>query len=55
MGKVCEDCKKANVTTVFMKDEEDLGNYRLISLTLIPVKVMEQILLEAIVKHRKDK
>lgn len=55
MGKVCGDWKKANITTVFMKGEKVLGIYRLASLTLIPVKMMEQILLETVIKHRKDK
>lgn len=31
------------------------GNYRLVSFTLIPVKVIEQILLETIIKCMKDK
>lgn len=38
-----------------MKGEKgDLGTYRLASLTSIPVKVMEQILSETIIKHMKD-
>ncbi|KAK4819085.1 hypothetical protein QYF61_025344 [Mycteria americana] len=43
---------EASVTSVFKK--EDLGNGRL-SLTLIPGKVREQIILETISKHMKDK
>ena len=35
--------------------KEDLGSYRLVSFTLIPGKVLEQMILEAIAKHRKDK
>lgn len=45
--------KKANVTMVFKK--EDLGNYRPVSFTLILGMMMEQILLDAFSKHRKDK
>ncbi|KAK4823901.1 hypothetical protein QYF61_007966, partial [Mycteria americana] len=54
--EVTEDWEKANVPPVFTKGKkEDLRNYRLVSLTLIPKKVMELILLETISKHRKDK
>lgn len=39
-----------------MKGEmKDLGSYRLVSLSLIPVKMMKQILLETIVKHMNEK
>ncbi|KFV81576.1 hypothetical protein N308_13167, partial [Struthio camelus australis] len=55
-GEVPEDWKKANVTLAFKKGEkEDPGNYRPVSLTSIPGKVMEQLDLEAISKHMKDK
>ncbi|KFV78543.1 hypothetical protein N308_15395, partial [Struthio camelus australis] len=55
-GEVPEDWKKANVTPVFKKGkEEDPGNYRPVSLTSIPGKVMEQLILEAISKHLEDK
>ena len=54
-GQVTEDCKKANVSPIFKKDKEDSGKYRLVSLTLIPGNVVEQIVLDTILKHRKDK
>lgn len=50
------DWKKANVSAVFRKDrKEHPENYRPVSLTLIPEKVMEQIILEAVNRHMKDK
>lgn len=39
---------KKNVTLIFKKNKkEDLGNYRLVSLTLMPGKVTKQILWKA--------
>ena len=50
-----EDWRKANVTAVFKKGKkEDPGNYRLLGLTSIPGKVMEQLILEIISRHSKD-
>ncbi|PKU37596.1 rna-directed dna polymerase from mobile element jockey- hypothetical protein [Limosa lapponica baueri] len=43
-------------TPIFMNSyKEDLGNYRTISLILIPRNMMEQLITEAISKHMKDK
>ena len=50
-----KDCKKASVTPACRKGKEDLGNYRLVGLTSNPGKVMEQIFLQTISKHIKDK
>ncbi|GAB0176329.1 mitochondrial enolase superfamily member 1 [Grus japonensis] len=55
-GEVPEDWRKASVTPVFRKGKkEDLGNYRPVSLTSIPGKVMEQLILEVISKHVEEK
>lgn len=40
---------------MFRKDKEDAGYYRPVSLTLIPGKVVEQLMLETISRHRKKK
>ncbi|PKU44861.1 rna-directed dna polymerase from mobile element jockey-like [Limosa lapponica baueri] len=55
-GEMPEDWRKANVIPVFKKGKkEDLGNYRLVSLTSIPGKVMEQLILDAISEHMEEK
>ncbi|KFR15490.1 RNA-directed DNA polymerase from mobile element jockey, partial [Opisthocomus hoazin] len=55
-GEVPEDWRKANVTPIFKKGKkEDPGNYRPVSLTSIPGKVMEQLILEAIMKQVEEK
>ncbi|KFQ20299.1 RNA-directed DNA polymerase from mobile element jockey, partial [Mesitornis unicolor] len=55
-GEVPEDWRKANVTPVFKKGKkEDLENYRPVSLTSIPGKVMEHLILGAVSRHMKVK
>jgi len=55
-GEVPEDWRKANVTPIVKKGKkEDPENYRPVSLTSIPGKVMEQLILEVINKQVEEK
>ncbi|KFV67069.1 RNA-directed DNA polymerase from mobile element jockey, partial [Dryobates pubescens] len=54
-GEVPGDWKLANVVPIHKKGRmEEPGNYRPVSLTSVPGKVMEQIILVAITAHLKD-
>ena len=54
--EVPKDWKKASVTPIFKKGKkEDSGNYRPVSLTSILGKVMEQLILEVIIKQVEEK
>jgi len=53
---VPKEWTKASVTPVFKKGKkEDPGNYRPVSLTSIPGKMMEQLIVEDIIKQVEEK
>ena len=50
-----EDWKKINVTSIFRKcNKEDAGNYWPVSLTSVPGKLMEWLILQAIYIHMAE-
>ncbi|KAK4812311.1 hypothetical protein QYF61_017088 [Mycteria americana] len=54
-GEVPADWRLANVTPIYKKGrKEDPGNYRPVSLTSVPGKLMEQIILSAITQLIED-
>ncbi|KFO09640.1 hypothetical protein N312_07356, partial [Balearica regulorum gibbericeps] len=55
-GEVPTDWKRGKITPVFKKGKkEDPGNYGLVSLTFVPSKIMEHILLEPMLRHMDNK
>lgn len=54
-AEVPSDWKKKKTIPIFKKGKrKDTGNYRLISLTSVPSKIIEQILLETMTKHMQN-
>jgi len=51
-GAVPDDWRLANVTPLYRK--EDPGNYRPVSLPLVPGKVVERFILSALTRHVQD-
>ena len=56
LGEIPNDWKKGDVTPIFKKGrKDDSGNYGLVSLTSVPGKIVEQILLVTMLRHIREK
>ncbi|KFV69127.1 RNA-directed DNA polymerase from mobile element jockey, partial [Dryobates pubescens] len=54
-GAVPDDWKLAKVMPIHKKGQlDEPGNYRPVSLTTVPGKIMEQVILSAITQHLQD-
>jgi len=55
-GTLPEDYKCTNVSSIFKKGSKlDAGNYRPVSLTSVPCKILESLIRDSVVKYMDDK
>ena len=54
-GEVPDDWRKGCISSIYKKgSKEDPGNYRLVTLTSVRGKIMEQILLDDMLDHMRN-
>ncbi|KFU95955.1 hypothetical protein M959_04232, partial [Chaetura pelagica] len=54
-GEVPGDWRRGNTMPIFKKGRKEPGNYRPVSLTSMPGKIIEPILLEDMLRHMENR